>query len=288
MTDNSPGEETAAAVRPLLDRWPGPTRYSHNVPNIGMVGNFNRCVELATSPWVMILHDDDYLAEGGLRRLLAGLGATEADDRAVLFGVRVVNGQGRLLRRQLPTQRRRLEPEAALCRHLSRSSYIRFPAMVVHRDAYAAVGPFDDSVGGATDFDMWSRVLARFGLKLEPQLTVNYVVHAEAATEQMFSEDYLLKICDIFDRAATFGVLPVAEVRKAQAHWFHQFVLAGAVRRLRRGDRASARQVLDLLQHENVKALGVSWRWYPVRLGLRAIAGRTSDTPHPPGLADPR
>ena len=33
--------------------------YYKNEKNIGMFGNFNRCIEVADSPWIAILHDDD-------------------------------------------------------------------------------------------------------------------------------------------------------------------------------------------------------------------------------------
>ena len=38
-------------------------RYYINQKNIGMTGNFNRCVALADSEWVAMLHDDDLLAD---------------------------------------------------------------------------------------------------------------------------------------------------------------------------------------------------------------------------------
>jgi hypothetical protein len=43
-------------------------------------------------------------------------------------------------------------------RVLSRSSFVRFPALVVRRDAYQQAGSFDESVGGFADVDMWRRV----------------------------------------------------------------------------------------------------------------------------------
>lgn len=266
VTDNSEGAETAEVVKPLLQRWRGPTQYTHNVPNIGMVGNFNRCLELASGRWVLILHDDDYLLPGGPARIVHALRRADTTDRAMLFGVRVVNQRGRLLRLQTPLRRRSLRPREALRRHLTRSSYVRFPALAVRKDAYRQVGGFDESIGPATDLDMWSRVFAAFGVRLEPTVVVAYVVHAEAATEGMFGEEYVTTLIRVFDRAAELGVLSEPEVRRAQAHWFNQFALAGTFRRLRAGDRHAARRVLELLEIEDLKRLGLSRRWLPVRL----------------------
>jgi GT2 family glycosyltransferase len=73
VSDNSADGATERAISDILAEWPGPTHYERNEPNVGMVGNFNRCVELAQGRWVQILHDDDYLLPGGLERMLARL-----------------------------------------------------------------------------------------------------------------------------------------------------------------------------------------------------------------------
>lgn len=278
VTDNSDDDATDAAVRPLLEAWPGPVQYVHNDPPVGMVGNFNRCVELASGEWIHILHDDDYLVPGGLDRMLTTLRHLSESDRAVLFGVRVVDGAGgRLLRLQVPLVRRRLRPEQALRRHLSRSSYVRFPAIVLRRDVHAEVGPFDDSVKAATDLDMWARVFSAVGIRLEPKVVAEYVVHPAAATERMFTAEYVDTICEIFDRVVRSGTLPEAEVRRAESHWFHQFVLAGTYRRWRGNDPAAARRVLALFEEDALEHLPASWRWKPMRRAFAVAVGRDDD-----------
>jgi glycosyltransferase involved in cell wall biosynthesis len=277
VTDNSVDGATDAAVRPLLEAWPGPARYVHNDPPVGMVGNFNRCVELASGEWIHILHDDDYLVSGGLERMLATLWHVPESDRAVLFGVRVVDSTGRLLRLQMPLAPRRLRPVQALRRHLSRSSYVRFPAIVLRRDVHAEVGPFDDSVQAATDLDMWARVFSAVGVRLEPKVIAAYVVHPAAATERMFTAEYVDTICEIFDRVVRAGVLPEAEVRRAQSHWFHQFVLAGTYRRWRGNDPVAARRVLALFEEDALEELPASWRWKPMRRAFAAAVGGYDD-----------
>lgn len=238
-----------------------------------MVGNFNRCIELSTGRWVQILHDDDYLLPGGLARMLATLHAIPEDQRVVLFGVRVVTEDGRQLRRQVPRRPLTLDPAAALRRHLTRSSFVRFPAIIVRRDAYEEVGPFDDRVSGATDLDMWSRLFAAFGVRLDPAESVAYVVHPHAATEQMFTDDYIAMIDQVFDRALTLGVLPERDIRRARSHWYHQFVLAGTLRRIRARERRAARKVLRLLRHSELADLPISWRWLPLRAAFSVGLG---------------
>jgi glycosyltransferase involved in cell wall biosynthesis len=72
IVDNDPGSRGAAA---LLDRLPelaqARFRYFVNAENIGMFGNWNRCIELARAPWVTILNDDDLLDPDYLTTMFA-------------------------------------------------------------------------------------------------------------------------------------------------------------------------------------------------------------------------
>lgn len=43
--------------------------YYKNEKNLGMFGNWNRCIELANSEWVLILHDDDTIASDYLSKM---------------------------------------------------------------------------------------------------------------------------------------------------------------------------------------------------------------------------
>ncbi len=90
---------------------------------------------------------------------------------------------------------------------LEHSSFVRFPAIVVRGDAYQAVGPFAAEVGGATDFDMWTRLFARFGVFCIPVTTAAYVVHNEAHTTGVWTPQTLDNACAIFARAREMDLL---------------------------------------------------------------------------------
>jgi hypothetical protein len=74
----------------------------------------------------------------------------------------------------------------------------------------------------------------------------------------------------IFDRAAAKGIVPERTIRRWQADWYHQFILAGAYRRLRVRRFADAREVLRLFKLPEVRQLGLSPKWMPVRVALTA------------------
>jgi hypothetical protein len=217
----------------------------------------------------LILHDDDYLLDGGLEAIVAAL--HRHPDRAVLvFGVALVDLQEHELKRQVQDAGRYLPPPEALRRLLVNSSFIRTPALVVRRDAYDEVGLYDH-LGGPEDVDMEVRLFARFGMQQVAATTAAYTIHPGAATTSMFNEGTIDKLLAVFDRALGTGVLDAETVRRSQTDFFHQFILAGAWRSLRAGDRADAARVLKLLDLPPVRELGVSSRWLPVRLAFRAL-----------------
>lgn len=273
VSDNSTSPSGEQAAQPLLDTWDGPTTYVRHEPGRGMIGNFNACVELSSGRWKMILHDDDYLLPGGLERMVQAVRAAGPEDRVLLFGVDVVDEHGRLRRRQHFDARARLAPRAALTRLLRVSSFVRFPAICVRDDAYDEVGPFDDSLAGFTDYDMWIRLFSRFGVTLVPAATAAYVVHGGAATEKIFDETGVAAVHELFARAGRTGLLPPAELRRHQRDFLHQFILAGAWRRMRDRDWPTAASVLDLFGLPGVRAAGVSVRWLPVRAAFLTATG---------------
>jgi hypothetical protein len=101
-------------------------------------------------------------------------------------------------------------------------------------------------------------------------MTCAYTIHEAAATTGMWHPGTVRSNAEIFDRAVAQGVVPEPTIRRWQADWYHQFILAGAYRRLRRGRRAEAREVLRLFDLPDVRSVGVSPRWLPVRIAFTA------------------
>lgn len=277
VSDNSTNDRSGTIAEQVLDGWPGPRRYVHNVPATSAVQNFNRCLDLATGRWILMLHDDDYLLGDAVAAIVGACDVAAAGERVLLFGVHVVDDRDRIRRRQVFRTRVYLPPETAVRRVLSNSSMVRYPGIVVHADAYHEAGPFDAGLRGAEDLDMFVRLFSRFGVVCVPHTTAAYMVHGAAATETMFNQDTIAVLVDIFDEVIDKGLLDESVARRCQAQFFHQFILAGAFRRLRERDRARALKILSLFDLPRVHDLGISPRWALVRLAFTALtlgAGR--------------
>lgn len=277
VSDNSTDDRSAAITARLTENWQGSVVYQHNSPGIPRVDNQNRCVSLATGRWVQILHDDDYLLRDGLSGMLAGLGRAGESDRVLLFGVRVVDRRGKLIRSQLFRRDRTLPPELALKRLLSNSSLVRMPAIVVRRDIYAEIGRFESGLDGKEDIAMWIRLFGAYGVRLLPLTTCAYRVHPGADSYAVCTPEAITTLTRIFSDTVPQGLLSDRVMRQCRAHFFHQFVLAGAFRRLRVGDRVGARKVMELFRMPEVRTLGPSPRWAPVRLAVATACVGAND-----------
>jgi hypothetical protein len=208
--------------------------------------------------------------------MLEAIRGARPEEAVLLFGVDIVNADGVRSRRQRFRRQQYLEPAQALERLLRNSSFVREPAVLVRRTALEREGLFDPRVGGATDTDMWVRLFARYGVRCFPSTTCAYTIHEAAATTGMWNPDVIASLGEIFDRAAATGVVPEATLRRWQADFLHQFILAGVYRRLRVRRRTEAGQVLRLFELPEVRVLGPSRKWWPVRVAFTAATAGTS------------
>lgn len=90
VVDNDPDETASQQTRQLIASFQSERlHYFQNAENIGMFGNWNRCLELARGEWVTILNDDDWLAPDFLVETMAVVTHNPAVDLlAVRFDVR--------------------------------------------------------------------------------------------------------------------------------------------------------------------------------------------------------
>ena len=280
VSDGSATEDTSHVVTRLLDAWPGGYRYVRNEPPLSLPENINRAIGLTTAPWVLQLHDDDFLLPQAGRVIAETIARLDPRERVLLFGVDIVDGDGVRQRTQSFRREERLEPPAALHRLLSRSSFVRQPAIVVHRSVFAAEGMYDTTIGGSCDTEMYVRLFARFGVRCIPQTTSAYTVHAGAATAGMWNAQTIRCVDEIFDRAVARRLVPDRSVRRWEAAFVSQFILAGAYRSLRMRKRGEAHRVLRLFNLPEVRRLGVSPKWLPVRLVFETMSlGARSSAP---------
>jgi glycosyltransferase involved in cell wall biosynthesis len=272
VSDGSDTDASGHVVERLLTDWPGGYRYVWNRPALTLIENMNRAAELATGEWVQQLDDDDLMLPASGQSMIDTLGRMAPGEQVVVFGAHIVDGDGVKRREQTFEREQYLPPAEALRRLLRNSSFVREPMVVVRRAALVEAGMFEPAVGDTADIDMWVKLFSRYGARCMPVTTCAYTIHAAAATTGMWNPRTIDAFGTIFDRAVASGVVAERDVRRWEADFIHQFILAGAYRRLRVRRRTEARDVLRLFRLPAVRALGPSPKWLPVRLAFTAAA----------------
>jgi glycosyltransferase involved in cell wall biosynthesis len=133
--------------------WGDRVAFHCNPTNVGLIQNFNACIERSSRKWVYILHSDDFPARDGLEAMDALAAANPAAE--VLFGRYVgINAQGIAfgLARPLGLAMSGLfEVDPALwC-----ANPTQFVTTIVTADAYRSAGMFPNDFGFASDFWTW-------------------------------------------------------------------------------------------------------------------------------------
>ncbi len=135
-------------------------QYHRNSVRRGLFGNWNVCLELCPTPWLSILHDDDYLSPeftGAMIDL-----ARQAPDCGIYFSsITHVDYSGR----QLPSSSidfsgafRKLD-----ARSLAQVNDVLFPGQLFRADLAGRLGGFRDASQFCGDWEMWFKLTYYFG-----------------------------------------------------------------------------------------------------------------------------
>jgi glycosyltransferase involved in cell wall biosynthesis len=274
VSDNSPESDVEDCVERFSRSWTSPLRYHRNPPGTGAVRNFNHCIERARGRYNLMLHDDDYLLPGAVDTIVRTLRAADhARDKVLLFGVQDVDLSGTVIRRHRFAEDEFLSPPSAMHPLLRNSSFVRVPGLVVENAAYRAVGGFKVSAHTTCDLDMSVRLFSRFGVRCLPQLAAAYTVHPGGITTTVFTPETIARTVEAIDVARNSGVLDQPTIDRLQRRFFHQFILAGTWRALKRHDRRAAREVYALFALPEIRAQGLSLYWLPVRFAFAILSG---------------
>lgn len=170
-------------------------RVEVNRNNLGLVGNWNRCIELSSGEWIKFVFQDDFIypqciekmlnaAEGGL--LIACMrdfvfeGVSD-DTRAIYDDITQERSLTRLFNGL----------DHASPDNLAKVVLDQFPrniigeptAVMFHRDVVARFGAFNPAFVQLCDYEYWLRVGLNTGLVIVPEVLAGFRVHGNSTTQ---------------------------------------------------------------------------------------------------------
>jgi len=166
-----------------------------------------------------------------------------------------------------------LSPSQAIQKLMSNSSFVRFPAIVIRRHGFEEIGYFDEEIGSIADIEMWIKTFSKYGFFCISDITCAYTVHENALTTQMFNQEIIQKILYLFDLVNKLEVLDWSTLERCKSNFFHQFILAGTYRQLRKGNFLEAQTIISLFNCESIRSIKVSQKWIGIKGIFKLVIG---------------
>jgi glycosyltransferase involved in cell wall biosynthesis len=128
--------------------------YFRNAENVGMVGNWNKCIEYSDTPWISILHDDDALH---IRFVELMLKVIEQEPETGLVGAKTWVGEklpAEITQKSIPVvQGKYLKPSYFLYKNIS-----PFPGIVFKKELGEKLNGYKPDFHPISDLDFWYRI----------------------------------------------------------------------------------------------------------------------------------
>lgn len=160
----------------------GRVEFYQQPENVGMINNWNTCLQRSRGHWVHVLHDDDNVLPGFYSQLRS---AIEQDSTIGLAFCREVfidehghqKGFSPIERETPGIISDIVERLAVRC--------MQFVSIVTRRTVYEKLGGFCLEAGSNADWEMWKRIVVQYPVWYEPQPLACYLLHSGSASSQL-------------------------------------------------------------------------------------------------------
>ncbi len=249
VSDDRSDDDTLEVVQQLAgDR----VRRLVNTERLGLAGNWNRCVESSSTPFVAIVHQDDVLRTGHI----AGHDAVISrmpDVGLIASASRTIDDAGR----EVPAavvDRGGLGPRDLIfdtgeaLAALSTGNPLRCSGVTINAAAHRELGGFDAAWRYVVDWDYWLRVARNYRLAWLAEATVDVRWHPASETHRFargtVDLEETTRLLDKLDAAESSRRPDAASLRRRADHRLARAYLNRAHVALRAGDGELAHRAL--------------------------------------------
>ncbi len=212
IVDNCSTDQTVIVVEDLQKKNNRRIRFYKNDRNLGLVGNFNKCLEYAQGSHIKFLCVDDVLLPGCLEQMVAALDAHQSVTLACSSRL-IVNETGEELGlKQYPSQDIIIRGSKAITRCLFGKNYIGEPTAVMFRKS-DLTSRFREDLPQLVDMEMWFRLLEQGDLlKIKDPLCAirlhsEQMTHANSKSGKSIEDR--IKLFDDYSQKAYLEITPL-------------------------------------------------------------------------------
>jgi hypothetical protein len=181
----------------------------HNATRLGMVGNWNTCIERARGIWVHLLHDDDFVGKDFYAE------HRKAAERQPQIGFAACGAVQFIGEQYVAWPPLLAQPGIApdWRTWLINTNRLLAPSVVVRREAYETVGAYHPEIQHAADWEMWMRLASRFPFWFDPAIRACYRKHeGSETTRQMRSGAHIADVKRVLNIVRTYMDTPDVDV----------------------------------------------------------------------------
>ncbi|MDT4292313.1 glycosyltransferase [Methylomonas sp. MO1] len=184
-----------------------------NEKNQGLVGNWNRCVDIAKGEWIKFVFQDDLLHPDCIGKMMAHANKSNqfiVCQRDVIYNDYDKNSSNLAQTiNELPYLKSIFPNGGYINPETIRKTSLEYPdknyfgeptATLLHRDLFSKYGKFNPLLAQLCDYEYWIRVASNEGLFIVPQILASFRVHNDSTTSK--NNDNKLFIMEYLDRLA--------------------------------------------------------------------------------------
>jgi len=200
ILDDASTDNTRKVVRGFCDER---IRYVVNPQNLGLVQNWNRCLQMASADYTLVFHDDDVMLP---RLLLREVEVFERHPEVVLVhtAAQVIDGHGNLVNvgppHTWPEITSGLEFVAGYWSW--NNSHVVMPSAMFKKSLALKLGAFNPDLKYSADADLWQRLAFEGQVAFLDELLISNRVHSYQTTQKILTNslqmlDERLKLADV-------------------------------------------------------------------------------------------
>jgi glycosyltransferase involved in cell wall biosynthesis len=161
-------------------------RYSRNPHNLGLVENWNHCLEMARGDYAMIFHDDDVMLPGLLRREVEIL---ESNPGVVLVhaAAQAIDADGGVFSVTRPHSWPAFSRGLDFIACYWTRGYVVMPSAMFRRALALELGAFNPNLRLSGDADLWQRLAFEGQVAFLDELLISNRVHASQTTQKILA-----------------------------------------------------------------------------------------------------
>jgi glycosyltransferase involved in cell wall biosynthesis len=179
-------------------------KYIRNAENLGLFGNFNRCIEVAGGDYIHILHSDDYIDPDFTEKCISFF-QTHPDVAMTFTSTCVLKNNNPPVECVLFDENTVFKAPEGFRRILTKRPFISCPSVIVRRSIYQKNGNFPLEYSYSADYYMWLQIAKLHDIAYikDARLVYRQGEHSESFRLLFSSPDGYLDLIKILIRVKT-------------------------------------------------------------------------------------